>query len=160
MREAALTLRALELKVPPLVLVAITAALMWLTARAVPGLGVRIPSRAFVAAGLVAAGLTLCALGIASFRRARTTVNPMTPEGSSSLVDSGPYAYTRNPMYLGMLAVLTGWAAWLGHALAAALLPAFVLYMNRFQIAPEEKAMAALFGADFDAYRARVRRWV
>ena len=76
------------------------------------------------------------------------------------LLTSGPYAFTRNPMYLGLLLVLLGWAAYLSNALACVFLPAFVLYMNRFQIGPEERALAALFGQAFLDYKNRVRRWV
>jgi protein-S-isoprenylcysteine O-methyltransferase Ste14 len=76
------------------------------------------------------------------------------------MVTSGVYRHTRNPMYLGMLCLLGAWAAWLGNAAALLGLPAFVAYMNRFQIAPEERALAQRFGAAFDAYAARVRRWL
>ena len=67
---------------------------------------------------------------------------------------------TRNPMYLGFLLVLLGWAIYLSNVLAFLLLPAFILYMNRFQIYPEEKALASLFGEEFASYKSRVRRWL
>jgi protein-S-isoprenylcysteine O-methyltransferase Ste14 len=97
---------------------------------------------------------------VVSFRRAKTTVNPMTPDAASSLVVSGIYRYTRNPMYLGFLLILTGWAALLSNMLALAVLPAFVVFMNRFQISPEERVLASLFPVDYAEYRARVRRWL
>jgi protein-S-isoprenylcysteine O-methyltransferase Ste14 len=98
--------------------------------------------------------------GIVSFRRAKTTVNPMKPSSSSSLVISGIYKYTRNPMYLGFVLVLLGWAAFLSNLAALALVPAFVLYLNYFQIMPEEHVLASLFPDAYPAYRARVRRWI
>jgi protein-S-isoprenylcysteine O-methyltransferase Ste14 len=73
---------------------------------------------------------------------------------------SGIYRLTRNPMYLGFLSVLFAWAIFLSNALAFVFLPVFVLYMNRFQIKPEEKALRALFGPQFVMYTARVRRWL
>ena len=97
---------------------------------------------------------------VLSFRRAHTTVNPMQPSSASSLVTSGIYRYTRNPMYLGMLFVLVGWALYLANVLVFLFLPAFILYMNRFQIEPEERAMTALFGQEFLEYASRVRRWI
>jgi protein-S-isoprenylcysteine O-methyltransferase Ste14 len=99
-------------------------------------------------------------MGAASFRRARTTVNPLKPESASSLVASGVYRVSRNPMYVGLCLVLLGWAVMLSNVLAYAIVPVFVLYMNRFQIGPEEAALERVFGADYVAYRARVRRWL
>ena len=99
-------------------------------------------------------------MGFASFRRAKTTVNPMKPDSASSLVVSGIYDLTRNPMYLGFLVILVGWAFFLSNALGFIFLPLFVLYMNRFQIEPEERALASVFGEAFASYRSRVRRWL
>jgi protein-S-isoprenylcysteine O-methyltransferase Ste14 len=97
---------------------------------------------------------------VVSFRRARTTVNPTKPESSSVLVDSGIYRLTRNPMYLGFSLGLSGWAVMLSNMFAFLLLPIFILYMDRFQIEPEEKALAAIFGRQFAVYKTRVRRWL
>jgi len=84
----------------------------------------------------------------------------MKPQSSSVLVVSGVYKLTRNPMYLGFLLVLLGWAVFLSNVLAFLLLQAFIAYMNRFQIEPEERALASLFGQDFADYKSRVRRWL
>jgi protein-S-isoprenylcysteine O-methyltransferase Ste14 len=153
-------MRALELKIPPGVLVIITAALMWLVARAGPAFGFLLPARRALALGLVVAGVVISALGVVSFRRAGTTVNPIKPETAGSLVVSGIYRRTRNPMYLGFLLGLAGLAVFLSNALAFIFLPVFVLYLNRFQIRPEERALASLFGKDFAAYQSKVRRWL
>ena len=150
----------LELKVPPLAVVLVTGALMWLGAWMVPGLAFVFPARYAVAASLVVVGALSSLLGVVSFRRAGTTVNPMTPESSSSLVVSGIYKLTRNPMYLGFLLALLGWAIFLSNVVAILFLPAFVLYMNRFQIEPEERALAAIFERAFAAYKESTRRWL
>jgi protein-S-isoprenylcysteine O-methyltransferase Ste14 len=85
----------------------------------------------------------------------------LQPAQAASMVTSGVYRFTRNPMYLGMFCLLAAWAAWLGRlAPLLAGLPAFVLYMNRFQIRPEERALEQRFGAAFREYAARVRRWI
>jgi protein-S-isoprenylcysteine O-methyltransferase Ste14 len=75
-------------------------------------------------------------------------------------VTGGVFRWSRNPMYLGMLVALAGWAAYLSNALAALLLPAFVAYLNRFQIRPEEQALLARFGPSYSEYMATVRRWI
>ena len=151
-------MRALELKIPPVALVIITAALMWLVSR--PAFGLLLPARRALALGLVVAGAVISALGVVSFRRAGTTVNPIKPETAGSLVVSGIYRRTRNPMYLGFLLGLAGWAVFLSNALAFIFLPVFVLYLNRFQIRREERALASVFGKDFAAYQSKVRRWL
>ena len=153
-------MRALELKIPPVALVILTAALMWLVSRVGPAFDLRLPARRALALGLVVAGVVVSALGVVSFRRAGTTINPIKPETAGSLVVSGIYRRTRNPMYLGFLLGLAGWAVFLSNALAFIFLPVFVLYLNRFQIRPEERALASLFGIDFAAYQSKVRRWL
>ncbi len=84
----------------------------------------------------------------------------MKPEAASTLVCSGVYRVTRNPMYLGLLLVLTGWAVHLSCAWTLIGPLAFKLYIDRFQIAPEERALSGKFGADYSAYATRVRRWL
>lgn len=113
-----------------------------------------------VAVALVVLGLGIDVAGVLSFRKARTTINPLKPANSSALVTSGIYRLTRNPMYLGMAVLLTGWTAWLGTPWALAGVAVFVLWITRFQILPEERVLAQLFGAEFAAYRAHVRRWL
>jgi protein-S-isoprenylcysteine O-methyltransferase Ste14 len=149
----------LDLRVPPVAVVLLAGAVMWLLASAFPWPGDLLGG--LPAALLIAgAGMAIAVAGVVAFRRARTTVNPMKPETSSALVERGIYRFTRNPMYLGMALALAAWAVWLGSVAAAAVLPAFTLYMTRFQIIPEERALAATFGEAFRAYRGRVRRWL
>lgn len=145
---------------PPVAVVLVTGALMWLVARATPAFAFALPARRPVALVCALAGLALATSGIASFRRARTTVDPRMPASASSLVHSGLYRWTRNPMYAGMALVLLGWALFLANGLALALVPAFLVYMTRFQIQPEERALTSVFGQDYVAYTSRVRRWL
>jgi protein-S-isoprenylcysteine O-methyltransferase Ste14 len=153
-------MRSLELKIPPPAVALITALLMWLVSRLSPTLGFVFPARKVFALGLAAIGVSIAISGALTFRRAHTTINPMKPESSSALVNWGVYKVTRNPMYLGLLLVLTGWAIFLSNPLAFLFPPAFVLYLNLFQIAQEERALTALFGQAFVAYQSRVRRWL
>jgi len=150
----------LELKVPPLALVVIVGALMWGVSYATPAFDFMPPANILLSMTLALIGAATCLSGVVSFRRAKTTVNPIKPDSASSLVVSEIYRYTRNPMYLGFLLVLLGWAVFLANLAALVLLPVFVLYMNRFQILPEERLLASRFARDYAEYRARVRRWL
>ncbi len=150
----------LELKVPPPAAALLAALAMWLVAYGLDGLSFALPERRVVSIVLAAAGIAISTAGTWSFWRARTTVNPTRPEATSSLVATGIYRFTRNPMYLGLFLVLAGWAAHLANAAALAGPLLFALYVTRFQILPEERALATKFGPEFDAYRRRTRRWI
>ena len=153
-------MKALELKVPPLGLVLAFAFAMWVVPAYGPSLPVPLPGHVALAVLLVGVGLAICLAGVVRFRRAKTTVNPLTPETTTAMVASGVYRFSRNPVYLGFLLALTAWAAFLSQALAFALLPAFVMHMNRFQILPEERTLTAKFGHQFTDYSHSVRRWL
>lgn len=150
----------LELKIPPVIVWLAFAGAMFGIARCIPALSFALPGSTAIALALVALGVALTVAGIAAFRRERTTVNPLDPSASSSVVSSGVYRFTRNPMYLGFLLTLAGWAAYLANAGAVLFLPAFVAYMTQFQIKPEERALQAKFGERFARYVSRTRRWL
>jgi protein-S-isoprenylcysteine O-methyltransferase Ste14 len=153
-------MQRLELKIPPVAVGLATAMLMWLASWIVPALGFTFEGRRILAICLAVAGTLISGSGVLLFQQAHTTVNPMKPDSSSSLVQSGIYALTRNPMYLGFFLVLVAWAVYLSNALAFLILPVFIAYMNRFQIEPEERALQTLFGNEFSRYATRVRRWI
>jgi protein-S-isoprenylcysteine O-methyltransferase Ste14 len=150
---------SLELKVPPPVVALLVALAMWGLARLAPLAG-EPSSRAVVALALAALGVAFSVSGAIAFRRAKTTKNPMKPQAASSLVVSGVYKLTRNPMYLGLSLVLLGWAVFLWSAWALLGPVVFITYISRFQIAPEERILTTLFGSEYSAYKARVRRWL
>jgi protein-S-isoprenylcysteine O-methyltransferase Ste14 len=150
----------LELKIPPLLVWLVTAGVMLGVAYSAPMLSFTLPGSSAIAVALVALGGILAAAGVVAFHDRRTTVNPLTPSAASSVVSSGVYRVSRNPMYLGFLLALAGWAVYLSNAGAALLLPAFIAYMTRYQIKPEERALLAKFGSEFAAYMSRVRRWL
>jgi protein-S-isoprenylcysteine O-methyltransferase Ste14 len=108
---------------------------------------------------LVTLGGVIALWGVKEFRDAKTTVNPLKPESSSSLVSSGIYQYTRNPMYLGLLLILLSAVIYSQHPLGLVSALGFVAYMNRFQIEPEEKMLIKLFGDEFVDYSNQVKRW-
>jgi protein-S-isoprenylcysteine O-methyltransferase Ste14 len=148
----------LDLKIPPLIVGVVTAMGMWLVSDTLPVF--TYPPLQVVAVGMGIAGAVLTGSAMLSFWIAQTTANPMKPSSASFLVTSGVYRFTRNPMYLGLLFILIGWALYLAHVLAFLFLPAFILYMNRFQIKPEERALTARFGQEYLEYASRVHRWL
>jgi protein-S-isoprenylcysteine O-methyltransferase Ste14 len=133
---------------------------MWLISLVAPSFNWRPIHSGLIALIFILAGGLISALGVLAFRQAKTTVNPTSPETVSLLVVKGIYNLSRNPMYLGFLLTLVGLALLVENKLSFGVLPAFVAYMNRFQIAPEEKVLSAKFGQEFGAYMQRVRRWV
>src|SRR5690606_20793572 len=153
-------MRALENKIPPPIVTALFGLLMWLVARYVPSLDLALSVRVLLALLVSAIGVCFSVAGVLSFRQAQTTVNPLKPETASALVRSGIYRYSRNPMYVGFALLLLAWACYLAAPWALLGVLAFVLYIQRFQIAPEERALAQIFGDDFQRYRAQVRRWL
>lgn len=144
---------------PPLVMLACGAA-AWAAARALPTLAIVLPWRMPLAIAVAIIALSIELAAAALFFRRRTTVNPLKPDTATQLIVGGLNRVSRNPMYVGQALLLAAWALWLAHALAPLGAVAFVLYITRFQILPEERALAARFGDDWRAYRARVRRWL
>ena len=151
---------SLELKIPPPVVGLACAATMWFLSSVTPTLD--IPSATRIAGSIVIAliGAAFDLAGLARFLRAKTTVNPLKPAKTTALVTSGVYRITRNPMYVGMLLLLMAWALFLAAPLAIAGPLLFFAWIDRFQIAPEERVLERLFGDDYAAYRQQVRRWL
>lgn len=153
-------MRALENRIPPPIVTALFGLLMWLAARYTLGLDLANSVRLLLALLVLAIGVFCSVAGVLAFRQAQTTVNPLKPESASTLVHSGIYQYSRNPMYLGFALLLLAWACYLASPFALLGVLGFVLYMNRFQISPEERALATLFGSEYQAYQTQVRRWL
>jgi protein-S-isoprenylcysteine O-methyltransferase Ste14 len=107
-----------------------------------------------------AAGVAIAVAAFTRFRQARTTVDPMDPSKASHLVTHGVFRISRNPMYLGLLLLLVGWAIWLGTASPWLIPPLFVIVITVAQIIPEERALHKLFGEQYLAYQRSVSRWI
>jgi protein-S-isoprenylcysteine O-methyltransferase Ste14 len=150
----------LEKLMPPPVVMLIVAAVMWVIARYDQRLAVPDVLRYAVAALLFVLALLIALTAIRAFARAETTVNPHRVEKTSALVTGGVFGFTRNPMYVGLTLVLLAWTVFLAAPWTLIGPVAFVFYITRFQIIPEERALAGKFGSDYAAYRARVRRWL
>jgi protein-S-isoprenylcysteine O-methyltransferase Ste14 len=150
----------LKNKIPPPIVTLLFAGVMWLISFYGPTVAIPWIFRISIAIFIVLVGVMVCGLGVVEFRRAKTTVNPLQPEKASALVQSGIYQYTRNPMYLGFLLFLIAWAIYLSSPLALLGAVGFVLYMNLFQIEPEERVLQKIFGKPYENYKVKVRRWL
>ncbi|WP_334180163.1 isoprenylcysteine carboxylmethyltransferase family protein [Pseudoxanthomonas sp.] len=140
----------------------LSGAIAWGVAQAWPAALIDVPSslRLALVATLALCGVLLNLWPKLAFGRAGTTVNPLRPASSRTLVTAGLHGVSRNPMYLGHTLLLAAWACWLRHPAALVGAPLYMAYVTRYQILPEERALSAMFGAAYDAYRARVRRWL
>ncbi len=150
----------LELKVPPVAQVVVIAAAMYGVSQVLPALKFSLNGSTALGVGLAVIGVSSGIMGVTQFKKAQTTPNPQALEKVSSLVTSGIYNYSRNPMYLGLVLILLGWALYLSHLLAFILVPMFILYITRFQIRPEERMMTQKFGECYQTYVSSVRRWI
>ncbi len=148
----------LELKIPPLLVALIFGALIW----AMPSpYEVSNSMVLYVFSGILFfIGCLVSALGVWEFKKQKTTVNPMSPQESNSLVIRGIYKFTRNPMYLGFLLWLLSFGVFQRNPFSLILAAGFVLYMNYFQIIPEERVLTDSFGEDYLEYKKSVRRWI
>ena len=153
-------MRWLETKIPPPAVMALLGIAAFGAARLLTGLSFELPLHVLVAVALAFVGLALNVLPKLAFRRAGTTVNPLRPASTTHLITSGIYRYTRNPMYLGHSMILLGWALYLHNAAALVTVPAFMLYITRFQIQPEERYLSARFPDAYAAFCRQVSRWL
>ncbi len=151
----------MKLKIPPVIIVALCALLMWsLDKYILPEYAIYFSGQRVVSKGLFVACMVTVLLALNIFRKQKTTADPINPSKASSLVSSGIFGVSRNPMYLSMLLLLIGWAVKLGNPFSILILVFFVWYMTEFQIKPEEKALAEIFGEEYEEYCQKVRRWV
>lgn len=150
----------LKLKVPPVAVTILCGLFMKLIAMWVDAGSFQLPYHHIFIYGLFACAACIGIAGVMEFIRQSTTVNPHKPEKAQKLVTGGIYRFSRNPMYLALLILLTCWGFYLGHFLTFLMLPLFVWYMNENQIKPEEEVMLTKFDDEYDAYRDKVRRWL
>jgi len=153
-------MKALELKIPPPVYALSIAGLMWL-------LNQYLPMSHFIDSPWNNVGLAIILVtgtvdlwSLFLFFKKRTTFNPMKPEATTGLVVKGLYKISRNPMYLGLLIMLFGFAVWLGSVTPFLMLPLFYIVITVMQIKPEEQVLLEKFGDEYQNYKDSVRRWL
>jgi protein-S-isoprenylcysteine O-methyltransferase Ste14 len=152
----------MKLKIPPPIVALVVIVAMKLAAT-IPGYEqglIEIPFHRPVGYLFAAVGILMVIVSNRQFHRASTTVNPMRPQDASTLVTGGLFRYSRNPIYLGMAVLTLAGVAISQNLLNLLFVIAFVVYITLFQIRPEEQALQGRFGAAFDSYCERVRRWI
>ncbi|SFS85408.1 methyltransferase family protein [Brevundimonas viscosa] len=122
------------------------------------GFGLETPVRRGVAIVLIVGGLLLDGAAAGYFRRIGTAVEPWKP--STALATKGLYGLSRNPIYLGFAVTYVGLSIAMDSVAALVLLAPCLWVVDRFVIRREERYLAAKFGAEYEAYRTRVRRWL
>lgn len=153
-------MKFLENKIPPpLVAIFIAAGMCWLSSLT-PIILLTSMLKITLVIAFITLGIFFALSGAISFRLAKTTVNPLKPNTASTLVTSGIYKFTRNPMYVGFVAFLLAWASYLGSAWGVTLITLYIVYIQRFQITPEERALTVLFKDEFTEYKKQVRTWL
>ena len=150
----------MTLRIPPIIQMLLCGTLGWGLSWIAPFLAFDGVGRDVAALLFFSAGAVILGLSVNAFIRASTTVNPLAPEDAETLVTSGLYRISRNPMYLAMALVLTGSAFLIGNLASFAGPLLFLWVMTVFQIKPEERALQAKFGEAFTVYRQRTRRWI
>ncbi len=153
-------LRKLELRIPPVAVFLLVIFLMYCLKKLTPNFTLTVPLAEFVISGLILLSGYFGIAGIYEFRKVKTTVNPVKPENASSVVNTGVFAYSRNPMYFGLLLLIIALGLWWQHLSVILCSVLFVSYMNRYQIKPEEHVLERLFGVEYLKYKNRVRRWI
>ncbi|MEG3220929.1 isoprenylcysteine carboxylmethyltransferase family protein [Vibrio gigantis] len=153
-------MKFLELKVPPVALFILVIVASYFCAQQLSPAAIVLPYKLFVLGVGIALSGAIGLAGVWEFRKQKTTVNPIKVETASSVVDSGIFGYTRNPMYLGLFILLFCVGYYFQNIFSILLSFVFVIYMNQFQIKPEERALEQLFGAEYVDYKQKVRRWI
>lgn len=153
-------MKGLETRIPPPIVAILFALTMWGLARLTPGVAIEQVPKLIAAVLLFGTGVVFELAGIMSFRRARTTINPIKPHKASALVDTGIYRITRNPMYVGLALELCAVACYLASPAALIGVIGFMTYIQVLQIRPEERVLVSVFGNEYREYQARVRRWL
>jgi protein-S-isoprenylcysteine O-methyltransferase Ste14 len=153
-------LQALELKIPPAVLILVTAAAMYVSRNL--GVLVGIPNSIKVITFALFFGLAcVCLFGSTwTFIHKKTTLDPRIPADTSILIVEGLFRFTRNPIYLGFCCLLLAFAIWLSNWVSLVWVAVFAIYLTNFQIIPEERYLLAKFGQDYSRYCEQVNRWI
>jgi protein-S-isoprenylcysteine O-methyltransferase Ste14 len=148
----------LKNKIPPPIVTLVFAALIYFSSKWSPN--IVFSGQNLISLFLMTVGLIVLLIAISAFIKLKTTINPLKPEAASSLVTTGIFRISRNPMYLGMLLLIISLWIKTGAVLGFILVAGFIAYLNYFQIFPEEQAMKGLFSDKYKTYCQQVRRWL
>ena len=148
----------MEAKIPPPVVTLVFGLSIYFSREIFQAVEIKYSS--YIGILLLVLGLAILISAVRLFRKDKTTVNPLSPEQATKLVTDGIFKYSRNPMYLGMVFILSSMAVFFNLIGGIILIALFFFYITKFQIIPEEKAMSNLFSQDFNKYKQATRRWI
>ena len=148
----------MKTKIPPPIIALICIVINYLSTYLINP--IKFPNIEIIGGLILFLGVATSMLATLLFRKDKTTVNPMNPEETTTLVTTGIFSITRNPMYLGSFLSISSTVLFFGSWFGIIILMFFVWYITKFQIIPEEEAMEKLFGNKYDEYRQNVRRWI
>ena len=148
----------MKTKIPPPIIALICIVINYLSTYLINP--IKFPNIEIIGGLILFLGVATSMLATLLFRKDKTTVNPMNPEETTTLVTTGIFSITRNPMYLGLFLSISSTILFFGSWFGIIILIFFVWYITKFQIIPEEEAMEKLFGNKYDEYRQNVRRWI
>ena len=151
-------MKSLENKIPPLIIVVFFLVLIFFLKNLLEVF--TFSYQIYISFFFLCLAVSFFLTGIIEFRKHKTTLNPLMPEESTTLLTTGIFKFSRNPIYLSLLNLLIAFSIYLGSFLGLIITPLFVVYINLFQIKPEEKAMFKLYGKEFENYCSNVRRWI
>jgi protein-S-isoprenylcysteine O-methyltransferase Ste14 len=155
-----LKLKRLHLRIPPPIVAIICGLIIWKLSEVLPVHAVDAETRHGIAYTLFGMAGTIDIWALLSFRKQKTTIDPRYPHKTSSIVTCGIYSYSRNPMYLGLVLILSATGIYFATFFGFFVIIVFILYINTFQINPEEDALEKQFGEEYLSYKDRVRRWI
>ena len=148
----------METKIPPPIVTLVFGLLIYFSQGIFPSIENQLTF--YVGIFIMLLGFSILISAVRSFKRNKTTVNPLNPEQATKLVTEKIFTYSRNPMYLGMATIL-GSLAFVFNLLGGIIFIAlFCIYITKYQIIPEEKVMKNLFSEEFDEYMKTTRRWI
>ena len=150
----------MKLLIPPPFQALFFSIIMWLISRQFLNANFSLNGINIFAFVFLIIAVMLLILSINKFRQVGTTISPLKPNKTSSLINSGIYRYTRNPMYLGLLLMLFSIALFLKNFISFLIIPLFMLFITKNQILPEEEALEKIFGGEYKNYKKKVRRWI
>lgn len=154
-----MNLNVLNNKIPPPIILGLCALFIWLVRNEGP-LPISNEIKAILGGSFVIVGIAFDLMGLREFQKHKTTINPLNPNKTATIVQTGIYARTRNPMYLGMVFILAGWAIINKASFGIITIPLFMKYIETFQILPEERILTEKFGKKFQEYCAKTPRWI
>ena len=145
-------------KIPPTILTLLFLAFNYILS--FNSLKIEIPYKYFFTTLLLILGLYIVIRSSRLFAQAKTSIDPLRPFKSTSLITNDIYKYSRNPMYFGYFLIILGSSVYLGNVISIIIIPLFIFTINFLQIIPEEEALKDLFGPRYDEYLIKVRRWI